>query len=74
MVCDEFKDAAIITVTYQAAMEAFHQRKVKIEWTSCDKVIKKETRKRREQNRRGRVEVSAMDRVIGTLRKDRRKP
>ncbi len=73
MISDEFPDSAIITLTRQTAMEAFHQRKINIECSRCEKVLKKETRKRREQNRRGHVEVSTMNRVIGSLRKDRRK-
>ena len=73
MICAELPEAAFITVTRQSAIESFHQRRISIECPACAMELKKETRLRREQNRRGKEAVPPMDRLLGTLRKDRRK-
>jgi putative ATP-binding cassette transporter len=73
MLCEELPEAAILTVTRQSAIESFHQRRISIECPTCEMEMKKETRKRREQNRRGKEPVPPMDKLLGTLRKDRRK-
>jgi len=73
MICAALPEAAIVTVTRQSAIESFHQRKISIECPTCAMELKKETRKRREQNRRNIGKVPPMDKLWGTLRKDRRK-
>jgi putative ATP-binding cassette transporter len=73
LVCEEFPSAGIMTVTYHPALEAFHQRQMVLERSTNGLVLIKETRLRRDTDRRGRMEVPWSRRILGTLRKDRRR-
>ena len=73
LICQELPEAGILTVTNQSAIEVFHHRYINIQCPTCEMELKKETRKRREKNRRGQVPVPPVNLLLGTLRKDRRK-
>ncbi|MFM8330875.1 MAG: ABC transporter ATP-binding protein/permease [Candidatus Methylumidiphilus sp.] len=72
-ICEELPDAAILTVTKQTAIAAFHHRQIDLHCPECEMELKKETRKRREQDRRDHEPVTPLSRLLGTLRRDRRK-
>ncbi|MDD5034631.1 MAG: ABC transporter ATP-binding protein/permease [Methylococcaceae bacterium] len=68
IVCEELPDAAILTVTNQSAIAAFHQRQISIQCPECEMNLKKEIRRRRDQE-----SLTSMGALLGALRKDRRK-
>jgi putative ATP-binding cassette transporter len=73
LICEALPEATLITVTRHSGIASLHQRQISIECPTCEMELKKETRKRREQNRRGTKKVPPIDKLLGTLRKDRRK-
>lgn len=70
---DELPDAAILTITHEPAVEAFHTRRIEIERSASEHRIVKATVRRRESERRGREPVGLTRHVVGSLRKNRRK-
>ena len=74
MVCQEFPSAAVVTLSYQPNMAAYHHRQLLLPpYTNGQRLIK-ETRLKREADRRGKIPTSWQKRLLGHLRKDRRKP
>jgi putative ATP-binding cassette transporter len=73
MIFNELPDSAMLTLTNRSGIETLHHRQIQIHCPSCASPLKKATRQRREQNRRNQGEVSPVDQLIGSLRKDRRK-